>query len=85
MLRGDLGYPRYTRFLHSIIASSYSTTRGLKHGPKTIIYLYGKDYQLYHLSEMKMPEYKLQLTIHGVIAARGLAAEAAPFGEALWL
>lgn len=41
--------------------------------------------QLYQLSGMKMPEYKLQLTIHGVVAGRGQAAEAAPFGEALWL
>lgn len=41
--------------------------------------------QLYQLTSMKMPEYKLQLTIHGVVAGRGLAAEAAPFGEALRL
>ena len=44
-----------------------------------------KKAQLHHLSFIKMSEYKLQLTIHGVVAGRGLAAEAAPFGEALWL
>lgn len=28
---------------------------------------------------------KMQLTIHGVVAGRGMAAKAAPLGEALWL
>lgn len=27
----------------------------------------------------------MQLTIHGIVAGRGLDAEAAPLGETLWL
>lgn len=27
----------------------------------------------------------MQLTVHGVVAGRGLDAEAAPLGETLWL